>query len=172
MKYLITLIIVALCCTVALGQDITKPTWSVAGLGNDDLFIVRIGYEPLDRATIGWFGLWRDDASTDGETEDQTREALSCGVFGTYDLLRDVPFTILSFSVPVTQYVGVFAGPMWPQDDEPQATAGLMAGIRFGDEQVGLGVEYQFTLDDRAWDKLANVEEASQVLVCAQVSWK
>lgn len=167
-RVLVAMVCVLLFAATALGQDVTKPTWSASVLGNDDLISLRLGYQPFDRTTVGAYGLWRDDVAAD----DDTVQAWGVGVWAAYSVLENVPFTIWTFEVPVTQYVGVLVGPIWPEGEEPQATAGLLAGISFGDEKARLGVEYQFTLDKSLWSKLADVEQASQVLVAATVRWK
>jgi hypothetical protein len=161
-------LLTSLLAGVAGSAELEKPLWSAAVLGNDDVLTARIGYQPLERTTVGWYGCWRDDVAA----ADDTVEAWGVGVFATYATLEDAPFHILTVDVPVTQYFGVQAGPLWARHEEPQATAGLMAGVRFGDAVAGLGCEYQFTLDRSVWDKLADVTGASQVLVSVELRWR
>lgn len=173
-RFMLMAIVICLVCVPAYSQltigSHSVPTisteapqpdgWTVTVAGSDDLISVRVGARPwLGRTELGGFGIWLDGLAEEEE------EAYGGGVYATYDLVQDAQFTIGSYSVPATIYVGGTLGVVEREDSEADAVSALMTGLSFGDDQIRIGLEYQYLLDDGVWKEFGQVDEESRLLL-------
>lgn len=178
-KYLVGMALLALCLVVPvqggelwLDRDTagdkslvcsTNDKLAVTAVGNDDLLSLRVGARPWQgRTEIGLFGIWLDGLK---EGED---EAYGGGAYATYDVVQDAQFTVLTYSVPATIYVGGQMGFLHREDSDEDATASLITGVSFGDAKIRIGAEYQYMLDESMWKEFGVVDDKGRLLLTLQ----
>lgn len=164
MKKLIWLValVVALCCVCPVQADELNSSdgLAVTPVGSDDLLSLRVGLRPWGgRTEIGGFGIWLDGLK---EGED---EAYGGGAYATYDVVQEAPFTVLTYSVPATFYVGGQMGFLHREDSDEDATSSLLTGVSFGDEKVLIGIEFQYLLDESLWKEFGEIDDKGRVLL-------
>lgn len=148
----------SLCCQRV--QADPNDGWTVTALGSDDLLSLRVGTRPWNgRTELGLFGEWLDGLK---EGED---EAYGGGIYGTYDVIQDADFTVLSYSIPTNIYIGGQLGALHREDSDEDATAALMTGINFGDEKIRIGVEFRHVLDKQLWKEFGVVDAQDRLLL-------
>ena len=169
MKQLIWLValVVALCCVCPVQADETNVKTSdnltVTAVGNDDLLSLRVGFRPwAGRTELGGFGIWLDGLK---EGDD---EAYGGGVYATYDAVQDAQFTVLTYSVPVTFYVGGQLGFLYRENSDEDAMASLITGLSFGDAKIRIGVEYAYLLDETLWKEFGQIDDRGRLLLTLQ----
>ena len=144
---------------VTFGEEVQKDKVSVTAVGNDDLLSLRFGARPWQgRTEIGAFGIWLDGLK-EGETE-----AYGLGAYATYDVVQNADFTVLSYTVPATFYVGGQMGFLHREDSDEDATSSLLTGVSFGDEKIRIGFEYQYLLDESLWKEFGVVDDKGRIL--------
>lgn len=149
------------CAGLGLAQE--TDGWTVTAVGSDDLLSLRVGTRPWQgRTEIGGYGVWLDGLA---EGED---EAYGGGVYATYDVVEDAQFTVLTYQVPVSIYVGGQMGVLHREDSDEDAGAALMTGLSFGDTQTRIGVEYQYLLNEDLWKEFGTVDDQGRLLLTLQ----
>jgi hypothetical protein len=137
--------------------------WTVTTYGNDNMLGVRAGVRPWEgRTELGVLGFWMDGLQEGDEKSDtgsNQQESWGGGIYGTYDVVQDAEFTVLSYQVPIDIYVGGQLGALHRADSDEDATAALLTGMSFGDAGIRLGVEYQYALTDDLWKELAPMDD-------------
>jgi len=117
---------------------ITTGQWVGTAAGSSDLLSLGGGYRPAGgRTEFGLFAEWVDGLAEGGQ------EGYGGGLYASYDLVQEAPFTILSFQVPVTWSVGGQLGALhMPEVNDEDAIANLTTGLSFGDETIRIGIAY------------------------------
>ena len=162
---------IVLCGTAWPGETPPPPDSAPAIVarivGSGDLLKGEVGWRPGhgdDRTEIGGYGNWISEV-----TPSQV-EAYGGGIYGTFDAIKDAPFSPLSGmttdKILSSLYVGVLLGALKPRTTSWDTTAALMTGLSFGDKRGGvrLGVRYEYFLTRDLWKALADVPSTSRVM--------
>jgi len=162
---------VTLCLTIlalaTTAAAITMPPLTTSLLGSNDQLELRLGYRPqAGRSEIGLDGIWLDGL-------EGVAEGYGLAAYATYDVVSGLdlpwtmPFGMGNGTLKADGYLGARIGMVSPRDGDfdPDATAALLAGIRFGGPKVQVGVEFQQNLTKDLWSSLADLPE-SRVVAC------
>jgi len=154
--------ILMLAVLAVLAATANAGVFSVTPFASDDLAGARLLYRVSEesRTSIGLDGAW-----IDGALDLENDEAARVSFVGTYDVIQTAPLNIAIAEIPSTVYVGVLGGVQFGEDDE-DASAALMTGVRFGDgvKGVNLGIEYQYLLDKDLWRELGTFDDTGRIL--------
>lgn len=168
MSRIFLIVLVALSLSIpAVAGEIQPDKLAVTAVGNDDLLSLRVGARPwAGRTEIGAFGIWLDGLK-DGEDE-----AFGVGAYATYDVVQDAQFTVMTYQVPVTFYVGGQMGFLHREDSDEDATSALLTGFSFGDNATRIGIEYQYMLDEALWKEFGQVDDKGRLMLTLCRRWK
>lgn len=164
------IVVVLLAMMVGPAMAVAIPPLTGTLLGNNDQLELRVGYRPdAGKSEIGLSGLWMDGLNG-------TVEGYGLAAYATYDVISnlEIPWTLpwitTTGKLLADGYLGARVGFITPRDGEfdPDASAALLGGIRFGGPKVQIGVEYQANLTKDLWSSLADVSDSR---VVASVSY-
>lgn len=158
--FLAAILMLVVLGTLAASAD--AGVFTVTPFAADDLAGGRLMYRMGEdsRTSIGFDGAWIEGAL--GFEDD---EAIRVAFAGTYDVIQTAPLNIAIAEIPSTIYIGVLGGVQFGEDEE-DASAALMTGVRFGDgsKGVNLGIEYQYLLDETLWKELGTFDDTGRLL--------
>lgn len=154
--------ILMLAAIAALAASADAGVFTVTPFAASDLAGGRLMYRVNEesRASIGFDGAW-----IEGALDFEDDEAIRVAFAGTYDVIQTAPLNIAIAEIPSTIYVGVLGGVQFGEDEE-DASAALMTGVRFGDgsKGVNLGIEYQYLLDQDLWREFGSFDDTGRLL--------
>jgi hypothetical protein len=135
-------------------------------VGNDNVLKLEMGFRPgtgEDRVEAGLYG-----EANDG-MDDSDKRGVGAGFYGQYDLVKDAPFKVLSFEVPVTWSAGASLGFLKGQTASWDITSSLFTGVTFGIQktakyQIELGARGQYNLTKNLWKEFADLPDEAAVL--------
>lgn len=160
------MIMIAFVLLVAMTSTaIAMPPVAGTILGNADQLELQLGYRPdAGKAEIGLSGIWLDGLAG-------VAEGYGAAAYATYDVVSGLdlpwtmPFGLGNGTLKGDGYIGAKVGFVSPTDGEfdPDATASLLAGIRFGGPKVQIGVRYEKNLTEDLWSSLAALPDSRVV---------
>jgi hypothetical protein len=112
-------------------------------VGNDEFLGLRLMQRGETRTRAGVELDWSQGV------EPGDVEAVGLSGLVTYDLVKDAPFKVLDFEVPVTWSVGGKAGAWYVDGRDLSPGAALLTQVMFGDADNRLGLEISKAVD---WD--------------------
>lgn len=164
-------VMLAVLAVMAVTADASQ--FSVTPFASGDMAGARAMYRTNEaaRTAIGIDVAWLEDV--DNPVGD---EAIRYGFVGTYDVIQDAPMKIFSLAeIDTTVYIGVLGGFMTSLEDRDSfhdstdPAAALITGVRFGDGNVRLGIEYQYLLDSDLWKEFGDFDENSRLVASASI---
>jgi len=132
---------------------------SCSVLGNDGAAYVRLGVRPSTLTEVGIELGYTDAVSESGDS------AYVGGFYATYDAIPEKQLAVLGQSVTAVMYAGVKADMLY-YGDTFEATAALMTGVHFGDENIRMGMEIAVYAPNEwlGWSSITDISDDAELL--------
>jgi len=169
-QYLMCLMLCAFLCAplsaAAVPADLGQPDsqWFATPLAGVDTGVARVGWRNGAVSIFGQ-GVWLKDV--DGENV----EAWGTHAGATYDVVKENPVTIATWTIPVTLYLGAIAGAVKPENSGWQTSPGILLGSTFGSDRIRVAVEGWYLPGDSVASAFANITSKGRLLVGAEFRW-